>query len=119
MNRRLCAVLMLFPGMAFAQQDKMPTMKDQVAMAKKVVVENFLDPDGAKFRGLTGFGAKNGKNAALVALCGEVNGKNSYGAYIGFKRFYIIGFSYYKIESSDTPIAYDVTCKGDVVYEAK
>ncbi|AUC08280.1 hypothetical protein BVG18_08495 [Acinetobacter lwoffii] len=40
------------------------------------LVENYLkDPDSAKFRNM------NGK-------CGEVNSKNSFGAYTGYKRFF-------------------------------
>lgn len=45
------------------------------------------DSDAIQFREL--FISDN----ALQTLCGEVNGKNSYGAYIGFRRFYYTGRS--------------------------
>ena len=50
------------------------------------MVKNTLkDPDSAQFQNIEGY-------------CGEVNAKNSYGGYIGFKKFYI---------SNDMPIFYD------------
>lgn len=43
------------------------------------VVADFYDPSAAQFRSLS---------HSHDALCGEVNGKNRMGAYVGFKRFY-------------------------------
>lgn len=43
------------------------------------------DPDAVQFREL--FISDN----ALKTLCGEVNGKNAYGAYVGYRRFYYTG----------------------------
>jgi len=40
---------------------------------------DFNDPAAAQFRNL---------KQNYEALCGEVNGKNKFGAYVGFKRFY-------------------------------
>ena len=40
---------------------------------------DFNDPSAAQFRNL---------KQNYEALCGEVNGKNRFGAYVGFKRFY-------------------------------
>lgn len=41
------------------------------------------DPESARFRNLRAFMQGNG----LMAVCGEVNAKNSYGGYIGFQPF--------------------------------
>lgn len=41
------------------------------------------DPDATKFRNVRLVNYLDGK-----VVCGEYNGKNSYGAYVGFKRFY-------------------------------
>lgn len=60
-----------------AEQAAMTTaMKDELTRMLK-------DPGAAQFRDerLTAFGA---------ALCGEVNSKNSFGAYGGFKRFVVV-----------------------------
>jgi hypothetical protein len=53
-----------------------------IAKAKANVTANLKDPASAQWRGLYISGSK------MPALCGEINGKNSYGAYIGFRRFY-------------------------------
>ncbi|MDH0520842.1 hypothetical protein [Achromobacter xylosoxidans] len=47
-------------------------------MAKDFVLATLKDPDSAKFRNQKSF-------------CGEVNAKNSYGGYTGFKRFIAAG----------------------------
>lgn len=51
-----------------------------VERAKDQVAAQMRDPSSAQFRGL---GALNPN-----ALCGEVNGKNGFGAYVGFRLFY-------------------------------
>ncbi|MCU4623464.1 hypothetical protein KTJ54_15365 [Acinetobacter radioresistens] len=43
---------------------------------KEVVSSTLKDPDSAEFRNVKGY-------------CGEVNAKNSFGGYVGFKRFYV------------------------------
>ena len=48
--------------------------------AISVVREKMLDPDAAQFRGVE----KRGE----WTVCGEVNGKNRFGAYVGFKKFH-------------------------------
>lgn len=53
-----------------------------VAQAKQALTKDFKDPSSVQYRGLFVSGT------TLPVLCGEVNGKNSYGAYTGFKRFY-------------------------------
>lgn len=56
-----------------------------VAKVKKEVVRDFKDPDGAKFRDLALYQTQTGKTGDLV--CGQVNGKNSYGAFVGYRNF--------------------------------
>ncbi len=50
-------------------------------VAQQAVAAELKDPDSAKFRRLTSY-----PDRGLV--CGQVNGKNSYGAYGGFTDFY-------------------------------
>lgn len=68
-----------------AQEKKEQNDKYQsfITEAKAVLVRDFKDPSSAQWRGLF----VSGKSRPWF-LCGEVNAKNSYGAYIGFKRFY-------------------------------
>ena len=60
---------------------------------KSAVTADFKDPASSQFRNL---------KVKLASLCGEVNSKNSYGAYTGFKRFHGSGpggiISEWKIE---------------------
>lgn len=56
------------------------------AKLKDELTRDFKDPAAAQFRNLF-VSAKS----EVYTLCGEVNGKNSYGAYIGFRRFAIVG----------------------------
>lgn len=56
-----------------------------VQRAKTSLTENFKDPGSAQYRSLF----ISGDN--MPVLCGEVNAKNSYGAYVGFRRFYATG----------------------------
>lgn len=57
----------------------------QVDRAKRQLVRNFKDPDSAKYRNIRTY--RTGMGDEIV--CGEVNGKNSFGAYVGYKPFYI------------------------------
>ena len=56
---------------------------DFVKLAKMNVTADFKDPATVLYRGL--FVGKDGES---LVLCGELNGRNSYGGYVGFKRFY-------------------------------
>lgn len=59
-----------------------------VAYAKERISARLKDPSAAQFRNL--FLA----DKESPTLCGEINGKNSYGAYIGFTRFYFMTDDY-------------------------
>lgn len=121
LNKTLFAAILVAVAVSVHAQTKAPTVKEQAILAKKNLVKEFLDPESAKFRGLIGYGMKHPDGQVqLIALCGEVNGKNSFGAYTGFKRFYSIGGMMSKIETEESPVAaYDTTCKGDVVFQEK
>ncbi len=54
-----------------------------VAAAKAVVTQDLKDPESVKFKGLGIYQSASGLNF----LCGEMNAKNSYGAYTGYVRF--------------------------------
>lgn len=62
-------------------------------MAVKMLVSSTLkDPDSARFRGV---------KAKWGTVCGEVNAKNSYGGYVGYRRFYAIDGSDFHMESDN------------------
>lgn len=54
-----------------------------VNKSKQALTANYKDPQSAQYKDLViSDGSPMGR-----ALCGSVNGKNSYGAYVGFHRF--------------------------------
>lgn len=52
-----------------------------IKQAEDAVTHNLLDPESARFRDV-------GVNGDTV--CGQVNAKNAYGGYIGFRSFYVL-----------------------------
>lgn len=58
-----------------------------VAKAKAEVSKDFKDPEGARYRNLGIYKSQTGKGG--VSVCGEVNAKNAYGAYVGYKPFVV------------------------------
>lgn len=56
-----------------------------VASAKHELTSEFKDPDAALFRGAAVYQQAGGKD---LYLCGDVNAKNSFGAYIGYAPFF-------------------------------
>lgn len=50
--------------------------------AKKAIADSLKDPSSAQFRNVRIVKYGDGS-----VVCGEVNGKNSYGGYVGFKTF--------------------------------
>lgn len=61
------------------------------ADAKTAVASRLKDPGSAQFRNLRVVEQVAGQDA----VCGEVNGKNSYGGYSGFEEFVYKGGSVY------------------------
>ncbi|MBB6578011.1 hypothetical protein HNP33_002079 [Comamonas odontotermitis] len=60
-----------------------------VAKAKAEVSKDFKDPESANFRNLGVYKSKTGKGR--VSVCGEVNAKNAFGAYVGYRPFVVSG----------------------------
>ena len=58
----------------------------EILVARETIKNNLKDPDSAKF--------KNERMSGDV-VCGEVNSKNSYGGYNGFKRYMVQGGTVY------------------------
>lgn len=58
-----------------------PSNAKLIVQAKESVTKKLKDPESARFRGVF---------VMRDSVCGEVNAKNSYGGYIGFKRFIAI-----------------------------
>lgn len=69
------------PKPAFGGAPRELTLLEKKAIAE-VVTHDFKNPDAAKFR----WKKMNGKDGMY---CGEVNGQNSFGGYVGFTTFMV------------------------------
>ena len=75
-----------FPAYERRQQAKQ--LAAEMDQATQLVASKLFDPDAAKFQSLTRHTAAF-PDEPPVSICGEVNGKNRYGAYVGFRRFVV------------------------------
>lgn len=50
------------------------------------ITDDLKDPSAAQTRKLQAYDLSNGEGRVI---CGEMNGKNSFGAYVGFQPFYL------------------------------
>ncbi len=75
--------------------------ESQKKFAKEMVVSELKDPSSAQFRGL--FAITRGRGDDTV--CGEINAKNSFGGYVGFRRFYVNSDGAHYISDPDSALA--------------
>ena len=56
---------------------------------KELVLETLSDPNSAEFKDVfrSSFRGKDG----IEATCGQVNAKNKFGGFVGFRKFYVVG----------------------------
>lgn len=74
----------------------------------QLVKAKLRDPSSSTFRNER----QNNKSAGDIAHCGEVNSKNGFGGYTGFRRFFVYGNSV-RIESKDhdiDPTVWELYC---------
>ena len=54
-------------------------------VAKAGLTQDYFDPSAVQYRNMV---TKGKDSPGGYTFCGELNGKNKYGSYTGFKRFY-------------------------------
>ncbi len=59
----------------------------QVHEVKSKVAALLRDPSSTEFRNIRAANAVLEDNRNVIAVCGEVNGKNAFGGYVGFTPF--------------------------------
>lgn len=94
---RLLAVLCVVAAVLAAPVVLAQNYSAMVSKAKAAVSRDFKDPEGSRFRDLGIYKSTTGKGG--FSVCGEVNAKNSYGAYVGYKRF-VVADDFVQIEDS-------------------
>lgn len=84
MNKKAVALAALVVGMAgylaYSKYNGPWRPSNVNAAAIELARQTLKDPESSKFRDV---------RQSSAAVCGEVNAKNSFGAYTGFKRFYV------------------------------
>lgn len=78
-------------------EEKNRATAEFVNSSKQLIAQNLKDPDSAKFTNLVLV-----QNDQAKLLCGSVNAKNSYGGYVGAKKFYVK----WSNSQADTPTVY-------------
>ncbi|TWG93604.1 hypothetical protein L599_001200000640 [Luteimonas sp. J16] len=92
---RWTGVLLLGVCMAASAADD----EAAIAEAKSAVERQLRDPGSAQYRDVF---VRPGKQGVIV--CGEVNAKNAYGGYVGFKPFMVAGTSVMLASDTDKGI---------------
>lgn len=73
--------LLAAPALAASATSAKVPDSAKVALVRAFVANSLKDPESARFRGV---------KVKWENVCGEVNAKNSYGGYVGYRRFYAI-----------------------------
>jgi len=74
----------------------------QIERAKSIVSRDLKDPSSAQFRDM--YATSRGMGDDMV--CGEVNAKNSYGGYVGFRKFYVAHDGEYRIANPEDSLPF-------------
>jgi hypothetical protein len=82
MKSSTIALLALVAYSSAAYAESRPATKAQIELVREAMQERLKDADSAKFRNVR-FGSGDNKGT----ICGDVNAKNSFGAYGGFVSF--------------------------------
>jgi hypothetical protein len=94
MRSRVLAVALCSGITLGAQVSRAGTAEDEaLAIAHKAIVHDLKDPSSAQFRDETVRSQTLTDGSTGYIICGEMNAKNSYGAYVGFVPYYVAGNS--------------------------
>ena len=67
-----------------------PGEEKAISLAKSEVAANLKDPASAQFRNVKVAKMMDADQGSVCAIvCGEINGKNGFGAYAGFHPFFV------------------------------
>lgn len=91
----------------------LPAMAGQaeIESAKRAVREQMKDPESARFKSVFERAVRD-----THAVCGQFNGKNAFGGYVGYRRFVVWTTRPFKdplvsLEGVDEPAAFEVFWK--------
>lgn len=84
---RSLVVLVSLLAVTYAYADDRETKA--IERAHMIVTKDFKDPGSAQFRNDVAYSLPKPKDEKDIVVCGEVNGKNSFGGYVGFQKYYV------------------------------
>ena len=83
-----------------------------IRQAKLYISRDFKDPYSAVFEGI--YLVKGPKPGSPPTVCGTVNAKNSFGAYVGRRRFYFVPPDIGSVDEDGTgpfPVVFSALCE--------
>ncbi|OTA15240.1 exported hypothetical protein [Xenorhabdus beddingii] len=89
MIKKLLAVLVLISVSFFAKSaiTDRPLTQQEISLVESELKVSLKDPDSAKFKHVN---LIQDSESSIDIYCGQVNAKNSYGGYVGFKPFIMV-----------------------------
>ncbi len=63
-----------------------PVTAQDRGVIQSAIIDGMKDPGAAQLRNVVAYDLSDGQGRAI---CGELNGKNSFGAYVGFQPFFL------------------------------
>lgn len=68
-----------------------PGEEKAIELAKNELSEGLKDPDGAKFKNIHVADIHEEQDGSVLAtVCGQLNAKNSFNAYVGYRKFIVM-----------------------------
>ncbi|WP_420567863.1 hypothetical protein [Thalassovita sp.] len=109
------AVLSLSACMApIAERKLVPMTRTQIQEVERAVAYKLKDPSSAQFREIRMIERTHQDGTVSTLVCGQVNGKNSFGGYVGFTTFNGVfngnAFKPNGIGTPDNSWLYEATC---------
>ena len=84
----LTACCLLTACMSDVKDSKpVPLSSSQVAQIQSAVTYDFFDAESARFRNVRAIDVTLADGSVVRRVCGEVNGKNRMGGYVGYQMF--------------------------------
>jgi len=107
---RVIVAAMLIAGCSSSEEASQSVKADKAAdmlaselrAVRQSAAMSLRDPDSAKFRNVRRYNmVRDSTTVEIPVYCGEINGKNAFGAYAGFQKFAVLAETAKKGDSAD------------------
>jgi hypothetical protein len=118
MKRTIGALMILLAaaacGSPIVAAKRLPMSNSDIKKVKSVTAYRLKDPASAQFRNIRRIEQTRQDGSVTELICGEVNGKNSFGGYTGFTTFHVVRnnrqFVLRGVGDADTDFIYRAQC---------